>query len=68
MPDLDALLGSSPTIDLLQDANSTPTFHEACIYHAPTHSVFVTSNQILLPSGQSNESTSHKFIKVSPYL
>jgi gluconolactonase len=65
-PDFDTLLGPHPTIDLLlQDANSISTFHEACIYHAPTHSVFVTSNQILLPSGQSNASTSNKFIKVS---
>lgn len=64
--DFDGLLGPNPTIDLLlQDASSTPTFHEACIYHESSHSVFVTSNQLALPSGQSNEATSSKFIKVS---
>ena len=64
--DFDALLGPNPTIDLLfQDAHSLKTFHEACIYHAPTHSVFITSNQIPLPTGQSNASTADKYIKVS---
>jgi gluconolactonase len=65
-PDFDALLGPHPTIDLLlQDASETKTFHEACIYHEPTRSVFITSNQIPLPSSQSNDSTSNKHIKVS---
>ena len=62
----DKILGPNPTVDfLLQDTKSRATFHEACIYHAPTHSVFITSNQIALPSGQSNPSTAHKTVNVS---
>jgi gluconolactonase len=61
-----AILGASPTIILLQeDAGGLATYHEACIYHAATKSVFVTSNQLPLPSGQLESSTSNKKVTIT---
>lgn len=65
-PSFDALLGPKATIDLLlEDAKSIATFHEACVYDEATHSIFITSNQIQLPRGQTNHATSHKFVNLS---
>jgi gluconolactonase len=67
--DFDALLGRHPTVTLLvQDGGGAPTFHEACIYHAASHSVFVTSNQITVPPGEpghANAATAGKRVTVS---
>ena len=61
-----SILGSSPSLILLQeDADGLATFHEACIYHPPTRSVFVTSNQLPLPPDQSDSSTLNKQVTVS---
>ena len=60
------ILGPSPSITLLhKDPDGISTYHEACVYHEPTHSVFITSNQIPLPSGQINPSTANKTVKIS---
>jgi gluconolactonase len=60
------LLGSSPSLVLLrEDPDDVPLFHEACIYHAPTKSIFVTSNQMALPEGQIDDLTSDKVVKVT---
>ncbi len=61
-----SILGSSPSIVLLkEDIDGRATFHEACIYHAATKSVFVTSNHIPLPAGQTDNSTSNQKILVT---
>jgi gluconolactonase len=61
-----SILGPSPSISLLaEDPNGLPMYHEACIYHQPTQSIIITSNQIPLPLDQSDESTSNKTIKIS---
>ena len=61
-----SIVGSFPRIVLLkEDVDGRATFHEACIYHAATKSVFVTSNQIPLPNGQTDDSTSNKKILVT---
>ncbi|GAM82976.1 hypothetical protein ANO11243_009620 [Dothideomycetidae sp. 11243] len=48
--DFAAILGSSPrSAQLLavdESADPQQLYHEACVYHAPSKSVFVTSNQI----------------------
>lgn len=60
------ILGSSPSINLLQErADGVAIFHEACIYHAASESVFITSNQISLPPGQTDCLTSDKMVTVS---
>lgn len=65
-PAFQRLLGSSPSIVLLQeDPSGRAVFHEACIYHAPTKSVFITSNQLALPEGQTDGSTSDKVVTVT---
>lgn len=65
-PSFEAILGSDPTISLMaQDAAGAASFHEACIYHPPSKSIFITSNHLPLPTGQVNASTSNKFIKIS---
>ena len=46
-PSFTTILGPSPSITLLaSDANGTRMYHEACIYDAESHSIFITSNQI----------------------
>lgn len=65
-PTFDLILGSSPCITLLhEDNDGLATFHEACIYHHPTKSVFITSNLLPLCEGQTDISTSNKKIKVT---
>lgn len=61
-----AITGPDPTIVLLQeDADGFATFHEACIYHEATKSIFITSNQLCLPIGQSDGSTSNKKVTIT---
>jgi gluconolactonase len=63
-----SILDPSSSIVLLQeDPEGRDIFHEACIYHASTKSVFVTSNQIPLPAGQSDDLTSNKKITVTRF-
>lgn len=46
-PSFDSVIGPNPIISLLaEDSIGRPLFHEACVYHAPTKSIFVTSNQL----------------------
>ena len=50
-PSFKKILGDSPSITLLaEDPNGNKMYHEACIYDADTHSIFITSNQIPLTS------------------
>jgi gluconolactonase len=63
-----SILDASSSIVLLQeDPEGRDIFHEACIYHASTKSVFITSNQIPLPAGQSDDLTSNKKITVTRF-
>lgn len=65
-PKFNALLGPSPTITLLaEDPDGLSMYHEACVYHKPSQSVIVTSNQLPLKSGQTDESTSNKTVKIT---
>lgn len=51
------LLGPSPTLDLLIDDPRGPYFHEAGVFHAPTNTLFITSN--LLPDSSPDAVTTH---------
>ncbi|RMZ81205.1 hypothetical protein DV737_g2701, partial [Chaetothyriales sp. CBS 132003] len=63
-PDFDKLLGRNPSAHLLlESTEKIPLYHEACIYHPPTRSIFVTSNQ--LPSDRASPHTSSKQVKLS---
>jgi gluconolactonase len=60
-----AILGTAPSITLIaQDQDGIPKFHEACIYHQPSKSVFITSNMMPLPSGEVDAATSNKTIGI----
>ncbi|KAL8746522.1 MAG: hypothetical protein Q9190_001468 [Brigantiaea leucoxantha] len=45
-----SLLGPAPTLSLLISDPRAPYFHEAGVFHAPTNTLFVTSNRIPDPS------------------
>lgn len=46
------ILGSGPSAHLLAESSEgLPLYHEACVYHRSTQSVFVTSNQIARSDG-----------------
>ncbi|KAF2227530.1 hypothetical protein BDZ85DRAFT_254454 [Elsinoe ampelina] len=65
-PEFASIIGDSPTSKLLAETDTTtrePLFHEACVYHAPTQSVFVTSNQ--LSSQDSSIHPTGKYIRLS---
>ena len=63
-PAFHKLLGPNPSARLLVESPEKLAFyHEACIYHHATRSIFVTSNQI--PSANENPHTSHKEVKLS---
>ncbi|KKY15488.1 putative smp-30 gluconolaconase lre-like region [Phaeomoniella chlamydospora] len=65
-PDFDAITGSNPIAILLAETDSSsklPLFHEACVFHAPSQSVFVTSNHY--PSEISHATTSNKQVRLS---
>lgn len=61
-----SVLGPSPKANLLwEDTDGLAIFHEACIYHAATESIFITSNQLPLPHGQTNDLTSNKKVIIT---
>jgi gluconolactonase len=61
-----SILGPFPSIGLLRtDTDGLATFHEACIYHAASKSVFVTSNQLPLSDEQTSNSTSNKRVIIT---
>ncbi|KAL2050537.1 hypothetical protein ABVK25_009206 [Lepraria finkii] len=41
-----SVLGLNPTLQCLIEDNRAPFFHEAGIFHPPTNTLFVTSNQL----------------------
>lgn len=46
------ILGTKPSAELLvESSDGQSLYHEACIYHPSSHSVFVTSNQLLRDDG-----------------
>ncbi|KAJ5480019.1 hypothetical protein N7530_005528 [Penicillium desertorum] len=61
----DKILGTNPKVSILADAGDLPLYHEACIYHAPSRSVFVTSNQLAASSDQANPATANKIVKLT---
>ncbi|KAK9365901.1 hypothetical protein V1509DRAFT_631799 [Lipomyces kononenkoae] len=56
-----------PSVFLLADTGSDgqSLYHEACIYHQPTRSVFVTSNQLPNDKDAPYAATSNKHVKLS---
>ncbi|CAG8887297.1 unnamed protein product [Penicillium egyptiacum] len=61
----DKILGANPKVSILADGGDLPLYHEACIYHAPSRSVFVTSNQLAASSGQAKPATANKIVKLT---
>ncbi|KAI3390742.1 hypothetical protein diail_8768 [Diaporthe ilicicola] len=57
------IVGASASIELIYNATE-PLFHEGGIYDAAGDRLFVSSNRIPLPAGQSDESTSGQTIKL----
>ncbi|PNS15304.1 hypothetical protein CAC42_5475 [Sphaceloma murrayae] len=54
LPEFSAIVGDSPSAQLLAETETSsgePLYHEACVYHALSKSVFVTSNQLAAPAG-----------------
>lgn len=46
-PSFNKIIGNNPSSRLLAESREgVPLYHEACIYHPPSNSVYVTSNQI----------------------
>jgi gluconolactonase len=57
------LMGDSATSKvLLESQDGEALYHEACIYHAPTRSVVVTSNQLSSPERTQSDATSGKVV------
>ncbi|GIK06744.1 hypothetical protein Aspvir_002394 [Aspergillus viridinutans] len=68
--EFDEILGYNspePHVSVLADESPArlPLYHEACVYHPPTRSIFVTSNQMPNLSHQRNLATEDKHIKLS---
>ncbi|KAK5048155.1 hypothetical protein LTR84_005825 [Exophiala bonariae] len=65
-PSFERILGEDPGSRLLCDVSQDGRglFHEACIYHRPSKSVFVTSNQLCDDSKGSKEETNGKVVKL----
>lgn len=64
-----SIIGNHPDVLVLADNSSVgysdqALFHEACIYHQPSRSVFVTSNQLLNADTAPNPHTSNKHVKL----
>ena len=61
-----SILGGRLEVKLLADASAEgkALYHEACIYHKSSRSVFVTSNQLQNPPAERNEATSNKHIRL----
>jgi gluconolactonase len=64
-PAFQRILGEDPAVRLLCDVSNSGQnlFHEACIYHQSSKSVFVTSNQLDDRSSH-NEATNGKTVKL----
>lgn len=62
-PSFTETVGPEPSIQLLCESTSA-VFHEACIYHQPTRSVFVTSNQLPNDAGHEYPDTDNKHVKL----
>ncbi|POS75097.1 gluconolactonase [Diaporthe helianthi] len=58
------VIGASASIELLYNATE-PLFHEGAVYVAAADTLFVSSNRIPLPDGQTDDSTSNQMIKLS---
>lgn len=65
-PSFERILGEDAGSRLLCDVgkNGQRLFHEACIYHRPSKSVFVTSNQLSDDARKSKEETNCKVVKL----
>lgn len=61
-----SILESGAKIELLLTASEPDLahFHEACVYHAKSRSVFVTSNQLDNESSSDSHHTSNKHVKL----
>jgi gluconolactonase len=59
------ILGANPQVSVLADGGDLPLYHEACIYHAPSCSVFVTSNQLATSSDQATPESAKKIVKLT---
>lgn len=64
--EFDAILGHEVHVSVVADAGTSglALYHEACIYHKPSRSIFVTSNQLPNPSSHQNPATSNKHVKL----
>ena len=60
------ITGATPRATLLASAGGEglALFHEACIYHKPSRSIFVTSNQLVCGSIKPSAATSDKQIQL----
>ncbi|KAF4554492.1 Hypothetical protein D9617_4g002470 [Elsinoe fawcettii] len=61
-PDFTTVIGDGPTSKLLAETDTStrePLFHEACVYHAPSKSVFVTSNALSTNADATNPAGKH---------
>lgn len=57
--------GNGAKIELLCEAVGQALFHEACVYHPSSRSIFVTSNQLERSSQRPSIDTSNKEVKLS---
>ncbi|KAF7122736.1 hypothetical protein CNMCM5793_000846 [Aspergillus hiratsukae] len=63
--EFDVILGAEEHVSILDESPAgLPLYHEACVYHPPTRSVFVTSNQMPNPSHQLSPATGDKHVKL----
>lgn len=58
------ILGANASLTLIHNATE-PLFHEGGVYNATADTLFVSSNRIVLPAGQVDDSTSNQTIKMS---
>lgn len=64
-PDLRSIVGAAAKIELLLEAeDGKDCFHEACVYHPDTRSIFVTSNQLQNDDNNKSPHTSDKHVKL----
>lgn len=68
-PEFGDILGhddQAAEFSVMADASSSglQLYHEACIYHPPTRSVFVTSNQLQNRPDKPNPATANKHVKL----
>lgn len=63
-PSFQDILGGSASVELIYNATE-PLFHEGAVYIAAADTLFVSSNRIPLPEGQTDESTTDQVIKFS---